>query len=62
MKLFISTLNHGGGCYDVSPFTEVRFAVRIDPVLRLRQLNVYRAAIGTSAATRRLFTTGIFNL
>lgn len=62
LKSLWNTLNHSGGCFDVSSFTEVLFAGRIDKMLTPRQLNVYCAAIRTSAATRTLFKTGIFNL
>lgn len=57
-----NALNHSGGCYDVSSFSEVLFAGRIDKMLTPRQPNVYCAAIRTSAATRSLFKMGIFNL
>lgn len=56
-----NVLNHSGGCYDVSWFTQVLFAGGIDKMLTPRQPNVYCAPIRTSAATRRLFKTNMFN-
>lgn len=56
-----NALNHSGGCYDVSSFTEGLFAGGIDKMLTPRQPNVYCAPIRTSAATRRIFKTNIFN-